>query len=587
MLPGHRLGYVDERSEDAGSLVGRVLIYGRYIVLVPESACARCVARRWQALRAPEVREVVEAGGATLDAGAWPFANPFVETAVQAVADASASSDDIFTLDAQTLGVQRLGFIADDECPVCAHREPDEPKTWELDPSPKPDAESFRVNAASDYPLDEHTMVNAVCGPFGTHVWSDLASTSTAAVVGMFQVRSDRMLRELLYGGHADSYAASLRQGLLEGMERHAGLRSTSKSTSVVASLDELGTEAVDPRELGLYDDDFHRSVPFIDPFAPDRPIPWVWGWSFRDKRPMLVPEISVYYFRNPLRDRFVQECSSGCAIGGTLAEAVYHGLMELLERDAFLLAWYSGRPLPEIDPATSARPQTRMMVDRLAMLGYSARFFDSRVTFDIPVVTGVAERLDGGFGRLAFGGGASLDPETAIEAALCEIASDSVKLVSRARREEPRLRSMVTDYSKVWDLHDHPMLYALPEMRQHAAFMLDEGPPARSVSDTYADLRSALPLSEDIGDDLQMCVRAVADAGFDVIAVDQTSPMQRDLGLHTARVLVPGLVPIDFGWARQRGLTMPRLRTAHREAGARLCDLSEEEIHAVPHPYP
>ena len=83
------------------------------------------------------------------------------------------------------------------------------------------------------------------------------------------------------------------------------------------------------------------------------------------------------------------------------------------------------------------------------------------------------------------------------------------------------------------------------------------------------------------------MCVRAVAEAGFDVIAVDQTSPMQRDLGLHTACVIVPGLLPIDFGWARQRVLTMPRLRTAHREAGVRDSDLSQEEIHAVPHPYP
>lgn len=587
VLPGHRLGRTDERSAEAGPLHDRVLVYGRYILLVPESGCARCVARRWQAVRPTEVREVVETGGATLEAGAWPFANPFVETAVRAVAEATAGGGDVFTVDAQTLGVQRLRLIADEECPVCGHRVPDEPLEWKLAGSPKSAPESFRVHAAAHYPLDAHSMVSPVCGPFGAHVWSDLASTSTAAVVGMFHARSDRMLRELLYGGHANSYAASLRQGLLEGLERHAGLRATSKSTTVVASLDDLGDEALDPRETGLYSDDFYGAVPFVDPFRPDRPIPWVWGWSFRDRRPVLVPEISVYYFRSPLRDRFVQECSSGCAIGGTLAEAVYHGLMEVLERDAFLLAWYGGRPLPEIDPATSARPQTRMMVDRLAMLGYSARFFDSRVTFDIPVVTGVAERLDGGFGTLAFGGGASLDPEAAMEAALCEIASDSVKVVSRARREEPRLRSMVTDYTKVWDLHDHPLLYALPEMRRHAAFLLDDGPAARSVSDTYAGLRAALPLSDDIGDDLEMCVRAVAEAGFDVIAVDQTSPMQRDLGLHTACVIVPGLLPIDFGWARQRVLTMPRLRTAHREAGVRDSDLSQEEIHAVPHPYP
>lgn len=586
-LPGHRLGCTDERSAEAGPLHSRVLVYGRHIVLVPMSGCARCVARRWQAVRPTEVREAVETGGATVEAGDWPWATRFVETALRAVAEATVGNDDVFTLDAQTLAVQRSRLIADDECPACGSRDPDEPQTWTLAPSPKSEVESFRVHTATHYPLDQHALVSPICGPFGADVWADLTSTSTAAVVGMFHARSDRMLREMLYGGHANSYASSLRHGLLEGLERHAGLRSTSKSTTVVASLDDLGDEAVDPRETGLYSDEFYDAVPFVDPFAPDRPIPWVWGWSFRDKRPVLVPEISVYYFRSPLQERFVQECSSGCAIGGSLAEAVYHGLMEVLERDAFLLAWYGGTPLPEIDPATSADPQTRMMIDRLAMLGYSARFFDSRVTFDIPIVTGVAERIDGGFGALAFGGGASLDPEAAMEAALCEIASDSVKLVARARREEPRLRSMVTDFAKVWDLHDHPMLYALPQMRKHADFLLDSGTPPRSISDTYAELRAALPLSDDIGDDLEMCVQAVAAAGFDVIAVDQTSPLQRDLGLHTACVIVPGLLPIDFGWARQRALTMPRLRTAHREAGLRGSDLSWEEIHAVPHPYP
>ena len=61
-----------------------------------------------------------------------------------------------------------------------------------------------------------------------------------------------------------------------------------------------------------------------------------------------------------------MQESSNGCASGGSPEEAVYFGLMEVVERDAFLLAWYGQVPLTEIDPATSARPGTRHMVDRL-----------------------------------------------------------------------------------------------------------------------------------------------------------------------------------------------------------------------------
>ncbi len=71
------------------------------------------------------------------------------------------------------------------------------------------------------------------------------------------------------------------------------------------------------------------------------------------------------------------------------------------------------------------------------------------------------------------------------------------------------------------------------------------------------------------------------------MIAVDQTTPEQHDLGLATASVLVPGLLPIDFGWMRQRAPHAPRLRTAFRAAGLLDRDLRDDEIHSVPHPFP
>jgi ribosomal protein S12 methylthiotransferase accessory factor len=51
--------------------------------------------------------------------------------------------------------------------------------------------------------------------------------------------------------------------------------------------------------------------------------------------------------------------------------------------------------------------------------------------------------------------------------------------------------------------------------------------------------------------------------------------------------VVVPGLLPIDFGWRKQRALHMPRTRTAFRRAGWRTTDLEPGELHLVPHPFP
>lgn len=71
------------------------------------------------------------------------------------------------------------------------------------------------------------------------------------------------------------------------------------------------------------------------------------------------------------------------------------------------------------------------------------------------------------------------------------------------------------------------------------------------------------------------------------MVVVDQTLPEQRALGLHTVKVLVPGLIPIDFGWSRQRARHMPRTRTALREAGLRDTDLTADGLNPAPHPFP
>ncbi|MFI8813523.1 MULTISPECIES: TOMM precursor leader peptide-binding protein [unclassified Streptomyces] len=589
-----------------------------------QQPCARCLDRRWQGVRSVALREALELGSGTRAAGESPYVTPFGAEALAGVIAARLSGSGprtgafpyVHLVDLQTLAVRGYPLVPDPECPVCGRPEPDtaEAAALTLRPAPKRKPGSFRVRDIADYELPVEPYANPVCGSLGPSVVQDVSSTSTSATIGRFSMRSGEYLRETFWGGHADTFAESVRIGVLEGLERYAGMRSRAKRAQVRASLLALrgrGEHALDPRVCGLYSDAFHRANPRVTPFTPDREIPWVRGYSLRDHRTVLVPEVLTYYHAPGLENRFVQESSNGCASGGCPEEAVYFGLMEVVERDAFLLAWYGRAALPEIDPRTSRRPATRQMVDRLEMYGYEARFFDTRISFAVPVVTGVAVRPDGGRGRMCFGAGAGLDPEAALAGALCEIATDAVNLQGRTERDETRLRAMAYDFDKVEALHDHPLAYGIPEMGDHAHFLLGEPgaprPPKRSFTELYgngggggdtggdprgdrsggAGRHPAIPVSDDLREDLDRCVEAVTGAGFDVIVVDQTMPEQRALGLTTVSVIVPGLLPIDFGWSRQRALGMPRLRTALREAGLREGDLTDADLNPAPHPFP
>ncbi|MEV8532427.1 TOMM precursor leader peptide-binding protein [Streptomyces sp. NPDC051211] len=572
-----------------------VHLYGHHAVVGAPGSCPRCLERRWQAVRSVALRDALELGGGTRAAGAWPYALPFAAELLAALVTAAAASPppagpfpEVRLLDLRTGTVRRCPLVPDPECPACATPEADAPAVPDLAAAPKYRPGVFRTRPLDSYGIEVAAFANPLCGALGPSLVQDISSTTTSATIGCFSLRSGAYLRETFWGGHTDSFDRSARVGVLEGLERYAGMRARARTTGVSGSLEALGPDAVDPREVGLYSERFHRDNPRVRPFDPDREIPWVWGWSLRDRAPRLVPEVLTYYHAPGLENRFVQESSNGCASGGSLAEAVYFGLMEVVERDAFLLAWYGRQPLPEIDPATSTRPATRAMVDRLAMYGYRARFFDTRITFPIPVVTAVAERFDGGTGRMCFGAGAGLDPESALDSALCEIATDAVNLPGRTRRDETRLRAMAADFDLVTALHDHPLVYGVPEMGRHADFLLraPQRAPRTVAGLAWPDAAGAV-VADDVRDDLDRCVAAVTAEGFDVVVVDQTLPEQRALGLHTVSVLVPGLLPIDFGWSRQRALGMPRLRTALRAAGLREHDLEPGEFNPAPHPFP
>jgi ribosomal protein S12 methylthiotransferase accessory factor len=581
-----------------------VYVYGHHALVGPfggaggGAACGRCLVRRWQAVRTRGLRDALETGTATRAAGTAPWAVPFVADALAAVLAARRTPPGggrfpyAYLVDLETLAVTPFRYVPDAECPVCGDRPADSEVDARLDvpSSPKRAPDAFRVRPADAYDVPLDPFVNPAAGMLGPSVVPDLASASTSSAIGSFLLRSGDYLRECFWGGHTARYRSSVRVGLLEGLERFAGMRPRGRRTDLTAAYDELaaeyGDQVLDPRICGLYSEEFHRAEPGVRPFDPARPVPWVRGWSLRDRRPVLVPEILAYYHApGGLTNRFVQESSNGCASGGSPAEAVYFGLMEVIERDAFLLAWYGRAPLTEIDPSGSRRPETRAMIDRLAMYGYRARFFDTRVSFAVPVVTAVAERVDGGMGRLCFGAGAGLDPEAALAAGLCEIATDAVNLRRRTLREERRLRAMAADFGKVQVLHDHPLLYGLPEMARYADFLLRRE--ATPVTPLHALARDTVPPARDMRDDVAHVVAEVARAGFDVIAVDQTMPEQRELGFHTAGVIVPGLLPIDFGWARQRARHMRRTRTALRDAGLVPRELAADDLNPAPHPFP
>lgn len=285
-----------------------------------------------------------------------------------------------------------------------------------------------------------------------------------------------------------------------------------------------LGSRDELQRELPLVDvDRLPKSVEEL--YRPDRPLPWVQGQRWPDGAPLYVPLeiVSADYTlpRLPGSGCFAAS-TNGLASGNTLAEAVAHGLYEVIERDASTL-WSLSRPRARhecgVDPATIDDDDCRALLARFEQAGLEVRTWD--VTSDV----GIAVFLCLVFSREAdasdpeFGCGAHPAREIALARALTEAAQARTTFIAGSR----------DDFD--------PALYGREARTRRRAYCLGEAArhrPLRAFADTPT--RNA----DSIESDLNHARERLARAGMDtIVVVDLT---REPPGIPVVRVIVPGL---------------------------------------------
>ncbi|WP_371679613.1 TOMM precursor leader peptide-binding protein [Streptomyces sp. NBC_01276] len=389
--------------------------------------------------------------------------------------------------------------------------------------------------------------------------------------------------------GRTNDYRSSRITAVLEALERFGGEQPRGRRTTVTASRRELGDRAVDPRAFGLYPDDRYDLPGFpYTRYDEDLVMPWVWGYSFGRGEAVLVPERYAYYATHSHEEpRFVYEISNGCAMGGCLEEAILCGLLEVAERDAFLMTWYGRMPIPRIDPASARDRSIPMMIEHLRhRTGYAVQLYSATLEQRVPCfwAVGIDTAGDPGRPRLLCAGGSALQPEKAVINVLHEMAHllEHAKLYDAA--EQDRAARMVADPSLVKVMGDHSVLYSHWSAFDRFDFLLSERE-ARPFADFEEQWR--WPVHTDLRSDLDEMLRRYLDRGMDVLVVDQTTPEHRAGGFACAKVMVPGTLPMTFGHRNRRVDGLPRLLNVPYELGYRDRVLTPGDVNPHPHPFP
>ncbi|MGP4015824.1 TOMM precursor leader peptide-binding protein [Saccharopolyspora sp. 5N708] len=393
--------------------------------------------------------------------------------------------------------------------------------------------------------------------------------------------------------GHQLNFAASQLTAVAEGIERYGGIEPGGKRTAVRSSYRELGADALDPTTFGLHADELYDLPGFPYPrYHHDLTFNWVWGYSFARQRPILVPENYAYYgtvYRNTRDHPFVYEISNGCALGGCLEEAILYGIMEVAERDAFLMTWYARLPVPRVDPRSAPSPDVPLIIEHIENFsGYSIEVFNITLEQGVPSfwVMAVDRRGMPDMPKVLCASGSNLNPEKALANALMELGP----LVSRPpefhRQNRPRVERMLADPYAVVSMEDHAALSGAPEVFDRFDFLLNGSPVRQTFAEAFKDYYQK-PKNADLRADLEETVQQYLRTGLDVIVVDQTTPEHRAGDFNCVKVIIPGCLPMTFGHQRRRDRGFERLHRIPHELGYYDRPLTDADINPHPHPFP
>jgi ribosomal protein S12 methylthiotransferase accessory factor len=402
--------------------------------------------------------------------------------------------------------------------------------------------------------------------------WQRVAAEPDDPRIHMVHVR----LGERGEGFGADGFceATALRKATAEAVERYVSLERPLPASRLRRGSPAVNGDGLSLDSLAGYTSRLRLDRPNRLQWTGAHEFHWIEGFSLTAQRPRWVPA-QLVAARGPetvdlngepeLRPRV----TTGTAAHADRSAAILHGLLEVIERDAFMLTWLCrvSAGLLELDRCGEGR--LLELCERFAAARLEARAVVLKTDVPVGVVLGILRDPTGIGPAVAVGAAARADMGEAAVAALTE-AFATWRVARRLQREG----RTVPEENAMLDHHTRLLWWAEPERSKELGWLLN-GPRVEVPA------RPPAPAAPEI--ELERLVAWFRQAGEDVIVVDLTDEaLASQFGHHVVSVVVPGFHPLHLREDRP-ALWSRRLERAIAELGLP----TPPALNPLPHPFP
>ena len=349
-----------------------------------------------------------------------------------------------------------------------------------------------------------------------------------------------------------------------------------------LAAYSDLDCEAVHPSDFALFSEKQYAEPDF--PFSrltESTPLRWVSAYSISHDRPILVPASFVYipyYFKSAHETLTHNPISTGLACGSNLAPAICKGILEVIERDAFMIMWQNQLPCSEIDLSTVNDPLIQSLLDELEILPLECQAYLIPSDLEVPIVMVLLRGVSGHMPHSVIGVSADLNPYKALTLALEEVSLGWVGMGRYAMSQKEY--QPTENYQNINSVILHGIAHAVdPTLGKSLEFL---NPSGKQIA--IQDIKNFY--DDSMVNNIQHLVNKLTEKGLDVIAKELTTVDVDEVGFKVIRVVVPGMQPLDVNHTR-RYLGGTRLYEVPCQMGLRKHPITEEEVNPYPHIFP
>lgn len=344
-----------------------------------------------------------------------------------------------------------------------------------------------------------------------------------------------------IYAGKGANPTQAKASAMMEGYERYSAEKQDIDNKRMI---------------IGTYHDGLVGDKPAIDPETLILPsdikydnLEWISSYNLCDNKEYYIPANTVFHPYIPTDNNcgyLFNSNTNGLASGNIKEEAILHGILEIIERDAWSLFESHKIQPAEIQVTENDNTIIQDLINKFNAVDVDIKLLD--LTADIPISTVAAVSDDTRLkdpALLTLGVGTHLKPDIAILRALTEVAQSRATQIHGTREDTSRAVFMrQTGYERMKRINKHYF----------------------SKNDTQITIPELKDLSSDsFKKDIETCLQELNKIGIHNCLY--TNLTREELEISVVRVTIPELELYSLDPTR-KGQRIKKIRRELREKG-------------------